>query len=186
MTPARTRTLTTRTAYENPWMRVREDTIALPDGSEAIYGVVEKPPFALVVPFDGERFHLVGQWRHPLGRFAWELPQGSLRDRPDAPLEEVARTELREETGLVAAELTQLGRLDVAAGFSAQHLVAFLATGLTRDGEPAPEPEEVGLTQRAVTRAELEELLRTGAITDQATVAAYGLLLLRERGRAER
>ena len=37
-----------------------------------------------------------------------------------------------------------------------------------------------------MTRAELEELLRTGAITDQATVAAYGLLLLRERGRAER
>ena len=138
------------------------------------------------MPFDGERFHLVGQWRHPLGRFAWELPQGSLLGRPDAPLDEVARTELREETGLVAAELTELGRLDVAAGFSAQHLVAFLATGLTRDRDPVPEPEEVDLTQRAVTRAELEELLRTGAITDQATVAAYGLLLLRERGRAER
>lgn len=175
----RTRTVRSRVAYENPWMRVREDEIRLPDDSTSIYGIVEKPPFALVVPFDGERFHLVGQWRHPLGRYVWEFPQGSLLGRPDAPLEDVARQELAEETGLRAGRLTQLGRLDVAPGYSAQQLVAFLATDL-EPGPAAPEPEEIGLQSRTVTRAELEQMLLDGRITDQSTVAAYGLLLLRD------
>ena len=37
------RALTSRTAYENDWMRVREDLVRWPGGHEAIYGVVEKP-----------------------------------------------------------------------------------------------------------------------------------------------
>ena len=43
-------TLTTRQVYANAWMTVREDAIRLADGSESIYGVVDKPTFALVIP----------------------------------------------------------------------------------------------------------------------------------------
>jgi 8-oxo-dGDP phosphatase len=176
--PPRTRVRASRVVYENPWLRLREDAIELPDGAAGTYSVVEMSPFALVVPFDGARFHLVGQWRHPLGRFAWEFPQGRILGRPDAPLEEVARTELAEETGLRAERLTALGLLDVAAGISDQRVAAFLATELTA-GEAAPDATEVGMRTRTLTRAELEDALRDGTVTDQASVAAYGLLLLR-------
>jgi 8-oxo-dGDP phosphatase len=174
----RPRVVSSRTVYENRWLRLREDAIELPGGAASTYSVLEMSPFALVVPFDGERFHLVGQWRHPLGRFSWEFPQGRILGRPDAPLDEVAHTELAEETGLRARSLERLGRLDVAAGVSDQQLVAFLATGLTA-GTARPEPSELGMRTRALTRAELEAELRDGRISDQATVAAYGLLLLR-------
>jgi hypothetical protein len=40
----------TRVVYQNPWMVVREDEIRRPDGSRTIFGVVEKPDFALVMP----------------------------------------------------------------------------------------------------------------------------------------
>jgi 8-oxo-dGDP phosphatase len=57
-----------RVVYENRWMRVREDGIARADGSEAAYGVGEKPDFALIVPLDAdERLRLVEQFRYPVG-----------------------------------------------------------------------------------------------------------------------
>jgi ADP-ribose pyrophosphatase len=171
-------TLGSRTVYSNRWLTLREDRIRLADGSESIYGVVEKPPFALVVPWDGERLHLVGQWRYTVQRFCWEFPQGALEGRPDAPMDEVARTELAEETGLRAGAVEQIGELYAAYGYSSQSYFVFLATGLTQ-GEASPEPEEHGIETRTVTPAEFEDLMRSGEMVDGHSVAAYGLLRAR-------
>jgi 8-oxo-dGTP pyrophosphatase MutT (NUDIX family) len=168
-------TLGSRTVYENRWLSLREDRIRLPDGSEGIYGVVDKPPFALVVPWDGERLHLVGQWRYTVQRFCWEFPQGALQDRPDAPLDEVARIELAEETGLHAGSLERIGEFYAAYGYASQTYAVFLATQLTQ-GDASPEPEEVGLGARAGTVAEFEEMMRRGEMPDAHSAAAYGLL----------
>ena len=58
-------------------MTLREDDIRRPDGSIGIYSVVDKPAYALVVAQDGDRFHLVEQFRYPLGERRWEFPQGT-------------------------------------------------------------------------------------------------------------
>jgi ADP-ribose pyrophosphatase len=69
-------TLGTRIVYENRWMRVREDAIRRRDGSEGIYGVVEKPDFVAIVPLEDDgRIHLVQQYRYPVGARYWEFPQ---------------------------------------------------------------------------------------------------------------
>lgn len=44
------RTVSSREVYRNAWMSVREDDIRRPDGSEGVYGVVDKPDYALVIP----------------------------------------------------------------------------------------------------------------------------------------
>jgi ADP-ribose pyrophosphatase len=168
-------TLGSRIVYENRWLTLREDRIRRADGTEGIYSVVDKPPFALVVPWDGERLHLVGQWRHPVQAFCWEFPQGALQDRPDATAEEIARTELAEETGLRAGRMEQVGELYAAYGYSSQSYFVFLATELTQ-GEASLEPEEHGLVRRAAMPAEFEEMMRTGEMPDAHSVAAYGLL----------
>ncbi|WP_241831765.1 hypothetical protein [Parafrankia soli] len=49
----------TRIAYENPWMRVREDAIVRADGSPGLFGVVEKSDFALIIPVDTDGVWLV-------------------------------------------------------------------------------------------------------------------------------
>jgi 8-oxo-dGTP pyrophosphatase MutT (NUDIX family) len=167
--------LASRTVYENRWLTLREDRIRLADGSEGIYSVVDKPPFALVVPWDGEKLHLVGQWRYPVEDFCWEFPQGALQDRPDASMEEVARIELAEETGLRAATLERVGDMYAAHGYSSQTLAVFLATDLTQ-GEASPEPEEQGIVTRTVTVPEFEAMMRAGELKDAHSVAAYGLL----------
>ena len=52
-------TLSSRTAYENRWIRVREDRIRRPDGSDGLYGVVERSDFVVVVPWQDGRLTLV-------------------------------------------------------------------------------------------------------------------------------
>jgi hypothetical protein len=43
-----------KTVYENAWMSVREDEIERADGTQGIFGVVEKPDFALIIPQDAD------------------------------------------------------------------------------------------------------------------------------------
>jgi 8-oxo-dGDP phosphatase len=173
------RRLSSRIVYENRWMTVREDEIERPDGSHGIYGVVDKPDFALVVPVESDGFHLVEEFRYPIGRRTWSFPQGGYPGRRAGDPEDLARRELAEETGLRAATLTPLGYLHAAHGTGNQGFHVFLATGLT-PGEHAREHEEQDMRQRFVTRAEFRQMIREGLVTDDATVAAYTLLRLHE------
>jgi 8-oxo-dGTP pyrophosphatase MutT (NUDIX family) len=168
-----------RVVYENPWMLVREDEVERLDGSRGIYGIIEKPDFALVIPVEGDGFHMVEEFRYPIGKRTWCFPQGSLPDRQSAEPEELARLELAQETGLRAGTLTHLGHLNCSHGTSGQGFDVFLATDL-KAGEADREPEEQDMRQRLVPRAEFLEMIRDGRVTDDSTVAAYTLLTLHE------
>ncbi|MFC7617146.1 NUDIX domain-containing protein [Actinokineospora soli] len=170
--------LGTRQVYANPWMTVREDDIRRPDGSAGIYGVIDKPDYALVVPLDGDRLMLVEQYRYPLGARRWEFPQGTAPDRADVAPEELAARELREETGLRAGRIVRIGGLDCAPGMSSQRGHVFLATDLA-EGDHEREPEEQDMRSAWFTRAQFEAMVRDGVITDAQSIAAYALLLLR-------
>jgi 8-oxo-dGTP pyrophosphatase MutT (NUDIX family) len=89
----------------------------------------------------------------------------------------LARGELKEETGLEAAEMTRLGTLWIAYGFTRQKQHVFLATGLTETGK-TPDAEEHDLVVRSVSVKWFEEMMRNGAIRDSCTVSAWGLYLL--------
>jgi 8-oxo-dGTP pyrophosphatase MutT (NUDIX family) len=169
-----------REVYANSWMVVREDDIRRADGSAGIYGVVDKPDYALVIPLDGDRVQLVEQYRYPLGLRRWEFPQGTAPERADLDAAELAARELREETGLTAASMVGIGLLDVAPGMSSQRGRVFLATGLT-GGEPDREHEEQDMRTGWFDRAQVEKMMTTGEITDAQSIAAYTLLLLHER-----
>jgi len=172
------RTTSSREVYRNAWIRVREDVIERPDGSSGIYGVVEKPDFALVIPAEREGFWLVEQFRHPVGRRSWEFPQGTWAQGDGGSAKELAGAELAEETGLRAARLEHLGHLDQAPGLSTQGFDVWLATGLT-PGPTAREATEADMEQAFVSEAELRAMIRDGRFTDGPSLAAYALLLLR-------
>ncbi|WP_232021732.1 MULTISPECIES: NUDIX domain-containing protein [Pseudonocardia] len=176
--------ISTRQVYANNWMTVREDGIRLPDGTEGVYGVVDKPTYALVVPRDDDGgLHLVEQFRYPVGERRWEFPAGTAPDRAEADPAELAVRELVEETGLAATTMTFLGMLDVAPGMSSQRGHVYLATGLIA-GPPQREHQEQDMRSSWFTAGEFEELVRTGGITDAQTLAAYALLRLHDDRRA--
>jgi 8-oxo-dGTP pyrophosphatase MutT (NUDIX family) len=172
--------LSSREVYRNNWLTLREDDIRRPDGSTGIYSVIDKPPYALVIPRDGDRFHLVEQFRYPLGMRRWEFPQGTAPGLEDLEPNELAARELREETGLRADSMRLLGMLDVAPGMSSQRGRVFLATGIT-EGAHDREHEEQDMHSEWFSRAQLERMIRDGDITDAQSIAAWALLLLAER-----
>jgi 8-oxo-dGTP pyrophosphatase MutT (NUDIX family) len=175
------RTLSSRVVYADDWTRLRRDEIERSDGTKGTYAVVERDNFALVVPAENGGFYLVEEYRHPLGRRGWSFPQGSFpKGGKGGTSEELARTELAQETGLRAGRLISLGTLAVAHGMSGQYGEHWLATELTQ-GEPDLEPEELGLRHEWVRRADFEAMARDGRIVDTSTLAAYALLLMAER-----
>lgn len=173
------RRLASRTVYENPWMSVREDEIERPDGSQGIYGVVDKRDFALVVPVEDGGFHLVNEYRYPIARRAWNFPQGGFPDGRTGTPEQLARAELAEETGITAGRMVRLGYLHCSHGFSSQGFTVFLATGLSH-GRPRREHEEQDMRHEWVSRAEFVAMTGDGRITDDSSLAAYALLLMYE------
>ena len=166
--------VSSRVVYRNPWMLVREDEIRRPDGTPGIYGVVEKPDFALVLPRWRDGFWMVQQYRYPVGRRAWEFPQGSWGHTADGDQTALARQELAEETGLRATSMTHLGHLFEAYGFSTQGFDVYLATGLTQ-GDPDREDSEQDMIHRAFTDLEITDMIRTGQIVDAPSLAALTL-----------
>lgn len=164
-----------RTVYENPWMQLTEDAVTQPDGSTATYAVLHAPDFVVVLPFDGERFHLVEQYRHPVGRRLWEFPQGSVTEPAGLTPEAVARIELAEESGLSAGRLDLLGYLHESTGRSTNGFHAFLA----RDLSPVRaerDPQEADMRTGAFALDEVWGLVDAGLLTDASSVAALALL----------
>jgi ADP-ribose pyrophosphatase len=167
------RTLSTREVYRNNWLRVREDEIERSNGTRGIYGVVDKDDCAVILPIEGDTIYLVEQYRYTIGKRCLELPQGGWETSGVDP-EELARGELREETGLLAASMTYLGGIWIAYGFAKQRQHVYLATGLTHSARD-PDPEEHDLVVRTATIAGLEQMLLDGTIEDCCTLAAWGL-----------
>ena len=174
------RTLSTGVVYEDHWMRLRLDEIERPDGSQGTYAFVDKKDFALVIPAEDDGFHLVEEFRYPIGRRTWSFPQGGWPHGQTGTPAELARLELEQETGLRAGTWVKLGSAHCAHGVSNQGAHYYLATDLV-PGTPDREAEEQDMRQAWVPRARFEEMIGEGLITDDSTMAAYGLLLMRER-----
>jgi ADP-ribose pyrophosphatase len=174
------RQLSSRVVYRNTWMTVREDEVERDNGARGIYGVVEKYDSAIILPIDGDQIYLVEQYRYPLGVNSLEFPQGSLEKNGIDPAE-IARDELRAETGLVAAKLDYLGEIHIACGYANQKTHAFVATGLTHAARK-PDVEEHDLAVHRVSLAELQQLIHDNVIKDAQTLAAWALYQARDRG----
>jgi len=163
---------------------VREDVIERANGERGIYGVVDKDPAAIVIPFDstpdGDFLYLVEQYRYTIQARHMEFPQGGW-ETADVDPEQMARGELREETGLAADRMTLLTTLQIGYGVLNQKQHVFLAEGLTH-GDHARDPEETDLEVHRVPVADFEAMLLDGRIVDNCSAAAWGIYRLwRER-----
>ncbi len=105
MPPKSWKTLSSRQVYQNPWMRLREDIVEMPNGKTTLYGVVECQDCVAVLPFvESDKVVLVRQYRYIFAENQrWEIPSGGIK--PDETTAEAAHRELREEVGYAAQTL---------------------------------------------------------------------------------
>jgi 8-oxo-dGTP pyrophosphatase MutT (NUDIX family) len=174
MTDGIIRQLTTREVYRTPWMSIREDEVEFPSGARGIYSVVDKADFVLVLPFTGDGFWLVQQYRYPVASREWEFPQGGWATGKSGTSSELAAAELREETGLSAGAYEHLGRLYAGYGFSSQSYDVFLATDLV-PGDAHREVTEQDMIHEWRATEDVVAMLRAGELADAHSVAAFAL-----------
>ena len=164
------KTTASHIAYQNPWMRVREDQVIRPDGKPGIYGVIEiRPSVGVVAIDDRDRVVLVGQWRYSVNRYSWEVPRGGSK-AGETDMLSVAKRELAEETGLRAVHWQMLGPVDVCNGVADDVQTLYLATGLS-ETEMRLDPEE-DITVEWRPFDEAVSMAIDGRITEVCSIAA--------------
>ena len=153
---------------------IRRDYLKTPSGDETKLDIVEHGGSVVIIPVDEHgNLLLVRQYRHATGGDLLELPAGT-RDGNE-PYEKCAAREIREETGMAAGSLVQIGSFYLAPGYSTEFMGVFLATDLRSDPLQADADEFLEVERIPVKQA--FEMACRGDIPDAKSLAA--LLLAR-------
>lgn len=148
--------------YADEFAEVWVDEVSKPDGGPGRRATMRMKPGVAVLALDGDGFaHLVKTFRYAVGKESVEAVQGG-SEEGEAP-EESARRELKEELGIEAEELTDLGLVDAVTSQVYSPARLFLARGLTF-GEPETEATE-NLTPVKVKFEEAVRMVMDGEIT---------------------
>lgn len=161
-------TLSSRVTYENPWIRVREDSVTRPDGKPGIYGVVDcRKATGVVALTPQQEVYLVGQYRYTMDEYSWEIIEGGAEHQED-PLD-AAKRELQEEAGLIANDWMPLGaEIHLTNCHSSERGWLYLARDLLHTAT-TPEPTEVlALTTLPLTEALIR--VEQGEIKDAMSI----------------
>ena len=163
------RTIDSREVFRGRIIRVRQDTVRLPNGKESSREVVEHPGGVGILAIDGEdRVVLVRQYRYAFERVLTEIPAGK-RETGEEPFL-TARRELKEEIGAEAEKWTELGALIASPGCYGETLYLYLAQELTFGATHPDEDEFLDVLRMPFDEA-VEQCMR-GELTDAKTAAA--------------
>ena len=173
--------LSSEAKYDGTLLHIRRDTVRLPDGRTATREYNIHNGAVCIIPLleNGEVL-LERQYRYPLREVITEIPAGKL-DAPDEDPLEAAQRELREETGAVAEQYTDLGKFYPTPGYCGEIIHMYAAknlsfTSLDLDDDEFLAPERIPL-EKAV------EMVMNNEIRDGKTQAAVlKVAQLRRRG----
>lgn len=163
--------------YDGKILKLRFDTVTLPDGELSTREIVEHPGAVAIVPITADgRIVLVRQYRHAVGALMLEIPAGKL-DPGEDPLT-CAYRELEEETGYAAGSLRYLSSVYTTPGFTNEKIHLYVAGQLSEAKQRTDDDEFINV--ELYTCTEIRSLMDTGAICDAKTMLALllcGVLL---------
>ena len=157
---------------QNPYWTYKRDDFELPSGKSGEYHYVHTNGSSMVVPVLGDgTVLLVNQYRYLVGRESAEFPGGSVTD--GSTHAGTAQKELAEETGYSAGSLIQVGEFNPYNGVTTEMCRVYVARDLGFVGGVPDETEELELLR--LTPAEIDARIRSGAIWDGMTIAAWSI-----------
>ena len=160
----------TQKVYANNWIEVSHHEVTNPTGNEGVYGVVHFKNLAIgIIPLD-ENNHtwIVGQYRFPVEKYSWEMPEGGGQIGVDPLLS--AQRELLEECGIIAQKWERILEMDLSNSATTEHAILYVARELSFTQAQPEETEELQL--RKIPFEELFQMVMRGEVSDAMTIAA--------------
>jgi ADP-ribose pyrophosphatase len=174
------KTISSRLLFEGRAVKLRVDTVKLPDGRQSTREIVEHADCVAVIPVDADRnILLVRQYRTPVGKELLEIPAGGIDYGEDT--ETAVSRELREEIGYLPKKLRSIGGFYSTPGYCTEYLYLYIASELVPSQLFAEDTEGIEVVR--VAAGEIPGLISTGAICDAKSIA--GLLLYLEMPEAQ-
>jgi 8-oxo-dGTP pyrophosphatase MutT (NUDIX family) len=161
--------------YENNWIRVHHQEVITPSGTDGIYGLIHFKNLAIgIIALDDQNnTWVVGQYRYPLKKYSWEIPEGGGKLDIDPLIS--AKRELLEECGIEAAHWEKILEMDLSNSATDEHAIIFVARDLTYTKSEPEETEELQL--KKIPFEALYQKVMQGKYQDAITVA--GVLKLK-------
>lgn len=155
--------------YENNWIRVHHQDVITPGGTEGIYGLIHFKNLAIgIIALDEQNnTWVVGQYRYPLKKYSWEIPEGGGNLDTDPLIS--AKRELLEECGIEASRWEILLEMDLSNSATDERAIIFVARGLTYLQAEPEETEELQI--KKIPFEELFQQVMQGKYQDAITVA---------------
>lgn len=165
--------LTSELVYEGRMLKVREDSVRLPDGKVARREYVQHPGAVIIIALlDSDTVLIERQFRYSVGRHLYELPAGKIEAGED-PLA-TAQRELIEECGYTAASWRHLATVHPCVGYSNERIELYLARDLTHVGSKLDEGEFLDVVPMKID--EIRKAVQDGRITDVKVTAGLAWL----------
>ncbi len=159
--------VTSESVYDGAFLKLKRDTVRLPDGRQTTREYVTHPGAVMVIPlFDDGRVLMESQFRYPVGRVMIEFPAGKRDSGEDALA--CAKRELREETGYSARDYLFLTRIHPLIAYSTECIDLYLATGLATGERQLDDGEFLEIF--TATLPDVLNWVRTGQISDVKTI----------------
>jgi ADP-ribose pyrophosphatase len=174
---ANVKVISSETVYKGKLLTLRVDRIQEPPAGETTREIVMSPNAVCVVarPTPKEVI-LIRQYRHATGETLIEVPAGGLKPGEDP--KHAAIRELEEETGYLAATITDIGGFRMTPGFTTEFMYAYEATGLTKT-QTNPDEDEI-IEVDIVSNEQVLAMIADGRIQDSKSIAS--LLKVLSRG----
>ncbi|MBI1758247.1 MAG: NUDIX hydrolase [Actinobacteria bacterium] len=164
-----------RAVYLSDWVEVWLDDVEVPGGQRFEHHVLRFPrPSVAAVVLRGEATLLLWRHRFITDSWGWEIPAG-WTDHPDEGLEVAVRREIEEETGHRAAHVEPMTSYHALSGISPMRYTVFLATEVTRIGDPTDGSESTRVEW--VPLADIPRLAAAGHISDGPSLTALSYYL---------
>ena len=158
--------------YRGKVFNIRQDQVRLPDGKLAKWDIIDHPAAVTILPIDeAGLIWFIRQYRHPAGKELLELPAGVLEADEDP--ETGAQREIREEIGMSADELEQIGGFYLAPGYSTEYMHVFLGRSLRH--EPLAQDEDEFIRVEKMSYKQALDSIELGEIQDAKSLVALFL-----------
>lgn len=175
------RVLSSTVPYRGPVFWVTTDQVLEPSGVRVRRDVVRHSGSVVILAVDEAsrtpRVLLEKQYRHPAGKFLYELPAGRI-DEGENELK-AAKRELLEETGYSARSWKRVLHFWASPGFVAETMSIYLARDL-RLGAAQPEDDEV-IEINMFPLEKAVAMVMNGTIQDAKTITGILWLYCQKR-----